>query len=55
VARRRGNAAVEARDRFEEVLGLQEIALESEAAWDEPEAADDYLVWRHIDWCRNTK
>jgi hypothetical protein len=45
---------LENQDQFEEVLGLQEVALESEAAWDDVEATDDFLSWGFLSWCRFT-
>jgi hypothetical protein len=40
---------------LEEILGLQEVPMEAEAAWDELEAAaDDFLSWGFAGWCRFT-
>jgi hypothetical protein len=47
---------VETRDQFEEVLSLQEIAVESEGAWDDAEAAArDERIWGFAGWCRRTE
>jgi hypothetical protein len=47
---------MEFQEQFDEVLALQEIALESESAWDDTESAThDAVVWGDLGWCRFTK
>ena len=44
-------------DQFEDVLALQEVALEAETSWDETETTtQDAIVWGFdLGWCRYTK
>ena len=46
VARARGRGELDGFDQFEDVLALQEVALEAETSWDDTEAtAQDAIVW----------
>ena len=49
-------AAVDTREQFEEVLSLQEIALEAEGAEDDlaPSGYDE-RIWGFAGWCRWTE
>jgi hypothetical protein len=48
---------MENQEHFEDVLALQDVALESESSWDDTEAAaQEATVWwgGDLGWCRYT-
>ena len=54
----KGEIGMEIQDQFEDVLALQDVALESESSWDDTEsAAQEATVWwgGDLGWCRYTK
>jgi hypothetical protein len=44
-------------EQFDDVLALQEVALETEGSWDDTEAAtQEATIWwgSELGWCRHT-